>query len=146
MKRFALRAVSMTLSALVTLALLAAAPSSSSAIVVSDAYSRPANDMGAVFLAINNTGRSDDALDAARSDVADATEVHETYQVAGGDAMRHIPALAIPAGQTVTLKSGGYHIMLIGLRRELRVGDKFTIGLHFAHAGWVDVPVVVKSF
>jgi len=146
MKRFAIRAASMAVSALVTIAVLAAAPSSSASISVSGAFSRPANEMGAVFLTIVNAGSSDDALDGARSDVAGATEVHETYQVAGGDAMRHIPSLAIPAGGTVVLKSGGYHIMLIGLKQDLRVGDRFTIGLHFAHAGWVDVPVVVKSF
>ena len=146
MKRFAIRAASMAVSALVTVAVLAAAPSSSASISVSGAFSRPANDMGAVFLTIANAGASDDALDGARSDVADATEVHETYQVDGGDAMRHVPSLAIPAGATVVFKSGGYHVMLIGLKRDLRVGDHFTIGLHFVHAGWVDVPVVVKSF
>jgi len=146
MKGFAIRAASMAVSALVTIAVLAAAPSSSASISVNGAFSRPANDMGAVFLTIVNAGSSADALDGARSDVAGATEVHETYQVAGGDAMRHIPSLAIPAGGTVVLKSGGYHIMLIGLKQDLRVGDRFTIGLHFAHAGWVDVPVVVKSF
>ena len=146
MKRFALAAITMSLSALATAALLAAAPAASGAIAINAAFSRPANDMGAVFLSIVNAGRTDDALDGARSDVAGATEVHESYQVAGGDAMRHIPSLAIPAGQTVVLKPGGYHIMLIGLKRELRAGDKFTIGLHFAHAGWIDVPVVVKPF
>lgn len=136
----------MAISALITVAILAAAPTSAGPITVNGAYSRPANDMGAVFLTIVNAGQADDALDAARSDVAGATEVHETYQVAGGDAMRHIPSLAIPARQSVVLKSGGYHIMLIGLKHELRVGDTFTIGLHFAHAGWVDVPVTVKPF
>jgi len=146
MKRLALRAVAMTVSAFVMVAIIAAAPSSSSALSVTGAYSRPATDIGAVFLTIANTGKSDDTLDDARSDVAGSTEIHETYQVNGGDAMRHVPSLAIPAGQAVIFKSGGYHVMLIGLKHELHVGDKFTIGLHFAHAGWVDVPVVVKSF
>lgn len=146
MKRFVIRTASMGISALVTIAMLAAAPSSAASITVSGAFSRPANDMGAVFLTIVNTGASDDTLVGARSEVADSTEVHESYQVAGGDAMRHIPSLLIPAGATVVFKSGGYHIMLIGLKNGLRVGDHFTIGLHFAHAGWVDVPVVVKSF
>ena len=146
MKRFALAAVTMSLSALATAAILAAAPPSSGSIAINGAFSRPANDMGAVFLSIANSGQTDDALVGARSDVAGATEVHESYQVAGGDAMRHIASLAIPAGQTVVLKSGGYHIMLIGLKHELRPGDTFTIGLHFTHAGWIDVPVVVKPF
>jgi copper(I)-binding protein len=119
---------------------------SSSTITVHDAFSRPATDMGAVFLTIENTGSSDEELDDARSTVANATEVHETYAVAGGEGMRHIPSLTIPAGTSVTLKSGGYHIMLIGLRNELHPGDQFTIGLHFHNAGWIDVPVVVRSF
>ena len=146
MKRLALAIITMSASALVTAGILAPASSETAAIAVNGAYSRPANAMGAVFLTIVNSGTTDDSLDGARSDVADATEVHETYQVDGGEAMRHIPSLAVPAGQSVVLKSGGYHIMLIGLRHELRVGDRFTIGLHFARAGWVDVPVVVKSF
>jgi copper(I)-binding protein len=128
------------------LVMAAQAFGASSAITISDAYSRPATDMGAVFLTIENTGSSDEQLDDARSTVADATEVHETYAVAGGEGMRHIPSLTIPAGKSVTLKSGGYHIMLIGLRNELHPGDHFTIGLHFHGAGWIDVPVVVRNF
>jgi len=116
------------------------------AIVVREAYSRPANDMGAVFLTIVNAGPSADAVDDARSAVADATEVHETYDTGNGSGMRHIPRLPIAAGQTLTFHSGGYHVMLIGLKHGLKVGDRFVIGLHFEHAGWVDVPVEVKPF
>jgi copper(I)-binding protein len=124
--------------------LLVAAPTP--AITIHGAFSRPATDMGAVFLTIVNASPSDDQLDAARSDVADATEVHETYSMNGGEGMRHIPSLPIPAGTSVVFKSGGYHIMLIGLRHDLHVGDTFTIGLHFRDAGWINVPVVVKDF
>ena len=123
-----------------------AADSHPASIQIRDAYSRPANDMGAVFLTIVNSGASDDAVDAARSDVAGATEVHETYDTGNGSGMRHIPRLPVAAGQSVSFHSGGYHVMLIGLKRELRAGDRFTIGLHFEHAGWIDVPVVVKGF
>jgi copper(I)-binding protein len=124
--------------------LLVAAPAPT--ITIQGAFSRPATDMGAVFFTIVNASASDDQLDAARSDVADATEVHETYSMNGGEGMRHIPSLPIPAGKSVVFKSGGYHIMLIGLRHDLHVGDTFTIGLHFRDAGWIDVPVVVKDF
>lgn len=129
--------------------LLAPIPASdahAASIQIHDAYSRPANDMGAVFLTIVNGGASDDAIDDARSDVAGATEVHETYDTGSGSGMRHIPRLPISAGQTLSFHSGGYHVMLIGLKRELRAGDKFTIGLHFEHAGWIDVPVTVRGF
>jgi copper(I)-binding protein len=133
-------------SAILAALVLQAPASASPAITVSGAYSRPATDMGAVFLKIENAGKDADRLDRAASEVAGATEVHESYAVDGGEAMRHVPYLEIPAGKTVTLKSGGYHIMLIGLRHDLQVGQHFTIRLHFAGAGWVDVPVEVKSF
>jgi copper(I)-binding protein len=123
---------------------MAAAPTTP--IHVHDAYSRPANDMGAVFLTIVNGGASADAVDDARSDVANATEVHETYDTPGGSGMRHIARLEIPAGTSVAFHTGGYHVMLIGLKRDLRAGEKFTIGLHFEHAGWIDVPVEVRGF
>ena len=102
--------------------------------------------MGAVFLTVVNVGATDDAIDGARSDVAGATEVHESYDTGSGSGMRHIPRLPIDAGQTVSFHSGGYHVMLIGLKHELRTGDQFTIGLHFEHAGWIDVPVTVRAF
>lgn len=124
-----------------TAAAQAAAP-----IQISHAYSRPANDMGAVFLTIVNRGSSADAIDGARSSVADATEIHETYDTGSGSGMRHIPRLPIDAGKSLTFHSGGYHVMLIGLKHGLKVGDRFTIGMHFEHAGWIDVPVVVVSF
>jgi copper(I)-binding protein len=116
------------------------------AVAVRDAYSRPANEMGAVFLTIINAGSSADAVDDARSTVADTTEVHETYDTGSGSGMRHIPRLPIGAGQTLIFHSGGYHVMLIGLKHDLKVGDRFVIGLHFEHAGWIDVPVEVKPF
>jgi periplasmic copper chaperone A len=115
-------------------------------IQIHNAYSRPANEMGAVFLTIVNGGSSADAVDDARSDVADATEVHESYDTGSGSGMRHIPRLAIAAGEALSFHSGGYHVMLIGLKHDLRAGDKFKIGLHFEHAGWIEVPVAVEPF
>jgi copper(I)-binding protein len=123
-----------------------AAAEQAAPIQIRDAYSRPAIDMGAVFLTVVNGGASDDAIDNARSDVAGATEIHESYDTGSGSGMRHIPLLPIPAGQTLSFHSGGYHVMLIGLKHELRAGDQFTIGLHFEHAGWIDVPVIVRGF
>jgi hypothetical protein len=123
-----------------------AAAAQAATIQIHDAYSRPANDMGAVFLTVVNRGQSDDAIDDARSEVAVATEIHESYDTGSGSAMRHIPRLPIGAGQTLSFHTGGYHVMLIGLKHELRAGDRFTIGVHFEHAGWIDVPVIVRGF
>jgi copper(I)-binding protein len=45
----------------------------------------------------------------------------------------------------VSLKPGGYHIMLMGLSAPLKEGDSFPLSLTFAHAGSTTVTVKVKG-
>jgi hypothetical protein len=59
--------------------------------------------------------------------------------------MRPIDRLEIPAGGTVELKPGSYHIMLIGLNQELKPGDKIEITLTFEKAGEVKVTAEVRE-
>ncbi len=59
--------------------------------------------------------------------------------------MRKIDKLEIPAGGKVELKPGGYHILLIELTRELKVGDKVEITLTFEKAGDVKVTAEVRA-
>ncbi len=59
--------------------------------------------------------------------------------------MQPIARLEIPAGGTVELKPGSYHIMLIDLTQELKVGDKIEITLKFEKAGEVKVTAEVRE-
>jgi copper(I)-binding protein len=67
----------------------------------------------------------------AASPAARIVEVHQ--MVMGGNvmAMRSVDDVALPAGKTVELKPGGYHVMLIDLPRTLAKGDKVPITLTF---------------
>ena len=56
-------------------------------------------------------------------------------------APRPIAGVDIPAGGTLELKPGGYHIMLINLKQELKVGDKIELTLTFEKAA----PIVVTA-
>ncbi len=56
-------------------------------------------------------------LVSAQSPVAEAVEIHEMSMEGDVMRMRQITALPLPAGQEVTLKPGGYHIMLTGLKQ-----------------------------
>jgi copper(I)-binding protein len=123
---------------------------------------------GAAYMVIQNTGSAADKLVGGSSDIAKAVEVHETYAVpvestgTGGAespmasagamgssspmmAMRKIDSLEIPAGGSVELKPGGYHLMLIDLTRELKAGDKIDITLKFEKAGDVKVTAEVRA-
>jgi len=133
---------------LLALALLTACQSGGSdeaEITLEDVWARPAlaGDMsgdlsdghakmgtGAVFMRIKNTGGASDRLTGAQSEVAQTVELHET--VLQGDVASMQPVtngIEIPAGAQATLKPGGYHVMLIGLNRDLNVGDQFALAI-----------------
>jgi periplasmic copper chaperone A len=123
------------------------------AIVVSNAWSRPAIGTGVVYLQIANRGAVADRLDAARTPVARTVEVHRStdgsvamngMKMSGVMSMERVPALPIPPHGSVTLAPGGYHLMVIGLRHDLHPNERFTLRLHFADAGWKTVPVEVR--
>lgn len=59
--------------------------------------------------------------------------------------MRQVDGIDVPAGQMVTLKPGGYHIMLTGLTQPLKEGQTFPLTLTFAKAGSQDVVVTVQQ-
>ena len=79
---------------------------------------------------------SDDGMDD------DAEPSAEGFAMMG---MREIQGLDVPAGETVELVPGGYHLMLIDLATDLEVGDEFELVLEFEHAGARSVTVTVRD-
>jgi hypothetical protein len=99
---------------------------------------------GAVYLTIVNTGGAPDALLSASSDVAATVEVHESYQESGMMMMRPVPKLGVPAGGKHEMKPGGYHLMLLNLKRQLKAGQVVNLTLVFEKAGRLAVKAKVK--
>jgi copper(I)-binding protein len=71
----------------------------------------------------------DAKLVSAQSPVAGVTEVHEMAMDNGVMKMRPIPFLALPAGKAVELKPGGYHVMLMDLKGQVKDGDTVPVTL-----------------
>jgi copper(I)-binding protein len=65
----------------------------------------------------------------AASPVAGVTEIHEMKMDGGVMKMRAIPRLDVPAGKTVSLAPGGYHVMLMDLKQQLKKGDVVPVAL-----------------
>ncbi|HEX5802751.1 MAG TPA: copper chaperone PCu(A)C [Azospira sp.] len=65
----------------------------------------------------------------ASSPVAGITEVHEMKMDGGVMKMRATPRLDIPAGKTVSLAPGGYHVMLMDLKQQLKAGEVVPLTL-----------------
>lgn len=68
-------------------------------------------------------------LVAAQSPVAGVVEVHEMAMDNGVMKMRAVPFLALPAGKAVELKPGGYHVMLMDLKGQVKDGDMVPVTL-----------------
>jgi copper(I)-binding protein len=99
----------------------------------------------AVYFVIRNEGDQPDALIEAATDVAEKVELHETRMQGDMAMMRAVPRVEIPARQQVEFRPRGLHVMLIGLRRDLKVGDTFTLTLRFEKSGEKQVTVTVKE-
>lgn len=106
----------------------------------------PGQSVGGGFMTITNKGSESDQLLEGSTPVAERVEVH-TMSMDGG-VMRMRPlrdGLAIPAHGSVALAPGGYHIMLIGLKKPLVLGTHVPLTLRFQRAGNVTVTLAVES-
>ncbi len=110
---------------------------------IKDAWSRatPPKAKGAgAFVTITNTGNEDARLVSAASSYAKRTEIHEMAVNDGVMKMRKMEnGVVIPAGETLELKPGSYHVMFMGLKQPFKMGEKLNVTLEFEKAGPVDV-------
>ncbi|MFC6758852.1 copper chaperone PCu(A)C [Sulfitobacter porphyrae] len=98
------------------------------------------------FLTVTNGGDSDDTLIAASSDTAARVEIHEMAMQGEVMKMRALEnGLPIPAGETVMLKPGGYHIMFMDLSGPMTEGDTAEVTLTFEKAGAVTLTMPVLA-
>ncbi len=98
----------------------------------------------AAYMLLHNHSTENDALVGASSDIAASVEIHLSEMTADG-VMRMTPqeSIALPADGELELKPGSYHIMIIGLKQDLNVGDEITIILHFKKHGDISLTVPV---
>ena len=75
------------------------------------------------------TSAQDARLVEAKSPVAGVVEVHEMSMEKDVMKMRAIPELALPAGKAVELKPGGYHVMLMDLKQQMKEGGTVPLTL-----------------
>jgi periplasmic copper chaperone A len=99
---------------------------------------------GGGFMKLVNAGGNDKLL-SATAEVSKTVELHEMRMEGDVMRMRQVDGIELPAGKTVELKPGGYHVMFIGLKAPLKVGDSFPMKLKFEKAGEATVSVSVGA-
>jgi len=115
-----------------SLILLATAVVAQAQITITDAWVRgtvPMQQASGAFMQLS--ADKDTRLVAAKSPVANVVEIHEMLMDNNIMKMRQIPGLDIVPGRVLELKPGGYHVMLIELKQQLKGGDVVPITLVF---------------
>lgn len=110
----------------------------------------------AIYMKLVST--SDDALVGASISptLAERAELHETKMIPSASTpmasdspatvqMVQVDSIALPAGKSVELKPGGFHVMLLNLPKSLEVGQEFHVTLQFEHAPDEVIHVPVRS-
>ena len=91
------------------------------------------------------TAKDGAQLVSASSPVAGVTEVHEMKMDGDVMKMRAVPGgLPLPAGKTVELKPGGYHVMLMDLKAALPKDSTIPLTLVFKDAKGVQSKLELK--
>ncbi len=100
---------------------------------------------GSVYMKIKNNGNSDDKLLSASSDKAGLVMIHRSIREGDISKMIHIhDGVTIPANDSVNLKPGDYHLMLMNLDKNLSLGDKISIVLNFEKNDSLEITPVAK--
>ena len=99
----------------------------------------------AVYLELKNEGSEPERLTGASTQLAERIEFHEHRSSAGVMSMAAVPEIVLPPHTTVRLAPGKVHLMLFGLERPLKPGDRFPLALRFERAGEVEVEALTGA-
>ncbi len=127
-------------------AALLLATSATAQVQVESAWARPTvtgQSVGGGYLSLRSA-RADRLLGASTPG-AERVELHTMAMAGDVMQMRQLDAIDLPAGQTVELRPGGQHLMLLGLKQPLAAGSKLPLTLRFEKAGEMKVDVMVTT-
>lgn len=100
----------------------------------------------ALFVTLENQDDQDHVLVSAHSHgLSRLTELHNHIKEGDVFKMREVSQIKIPAHSKVSLEPGGYHVMLMGVQKELKVGNKYLISFKFKDGSEIDQYITVES-
>jgi len=101
---------------------------------------------GAAYMTITNNGKTPDRVSCVSDDASAECQIHSMTMDNGVMVMRPVEGgLEIKPGETVTLKPGGFHVMLVNLKHPLEQGNALKATLKFDNAGTVDVEFPIAA-
>ncbi len=122
--------------------------SAAAAVTISSQYVRavpPGQPNSLIYMGLHNAAPVDYSLVAVEGDIAQLVELHNHIREDGMLKMRQIEQVVIPAGGEVQLKPGGMHVMLMGLNRELQLGEEIGVTLIFNDGSQIEIKAPVQK-
>ena len=115
-------------------------------IIVKDEWARVTpSGSGSVYMTIENDGYQDDTLTSAISDEAEMTMIHQTVREENIAKMIHVMGgIDLPKGKIIKLEPGGYHLMLMGIEKNLTLNDRIRITLSFKNNENIEISPIIK--
>jgi copper(I)-binding protein len=115
-------------------------------IEIHDALMRPAaqGENGAVYFVIHNHSSQADALTGLTSDIAVA-EMHESKMNGDIMQMNQVESVPLEPYAEIEFAPGGLHVMLVGLKQDMKLGDEIDLSLHFKNYQDLKVRVTVSE-
>ena len=105
----------------------------------------PGQTVSGAFMTLVNSSETAYALTSVSFSGASSVEIHETSMNEGMMRMRKVSHIDIPANGSAELKPGSYHIMLIGLEKEMKAGTAETLTLTFSDDSQKTVEALVGT-
>lgn len=103
--------------------------------------------MTAAFVVLQNDSDADVQVTSASTDMSDESELHEVIEQNGEMVMQQAEGgLTIPAGGSLELEPGGFHIMILGLSDDVVVGETYAVTLTMDDDSEVTFDVIAKDF
>lgn len=96
------------------------------------------------YMTVHNQGKADKII-SAHSPAVKNIELHTVSMKDGVMRMRPVKHIAVPAGGQVALKSGGFHLMMFGIKPSVKPGSTLPITVVFEKAGAVTMEFIVKK-
>ncbi|MEB8433428.1 copper chaperone PCu(A)C [Cocleimonas sp. KMM 6892] len=122
--------------------------SAADSITIVDPYIRampPGQKVTAMFMTMENSSPSLQDLVSADTTASEHAELHEHKMIDGMMKMGQVEKISVEANGSAALKPGGYHIMLIGLKKDLQPGEMVDIKLTFKDGSSKTVKTEVKK-
>jgi hypothetical protein len=98
------------------------------------------------YMTIINMGEENDKLIKIETSIATNSEFHMTNIYNSQATMERVDFIELPAQKARSLKPGGYHIMFMDLKTELKVGKNIDAKLFFEKNGEIEIAFEVENF